>query len=57
MNAYEMLAAFNRQARNAGWPKAKIFKVVQDAQSDDFEHLKDILIQTFSEIEAADEAK
>jgi hypothetical protein len=51
MNAYELMASFNGQARRAGWSKDKTLNVLQDAQSSDYEHLKEVLFQALLEIE------
>jgi len=53
MNAYGSLAAFNRQAQKAGWPKDKIEKVLRDARSADYEHLNEVLLQALSKLEAS----
>jgi hypothetical protein len=51
MNAFELLASFRRQARNAGWSADKIAKVLSDAQSGDYEHLTEVLLRATFEIE------
>jgi hypothetical protein len=52
MNAYELLASFNRQACKSGWPKDKIEKVLADARSGDYEHLKEVLLEAFRQMES-----
>lgn len=39
-NAYVYLAAYNRAARKAGVPKDAIEKVLDDAMSGDYDHLR-----------------
>jgi hypothetical protein len=53
MNAYEIMASFNRQARKAGWPKDEIDRVLCDARSQDYEHLTEVIFQALDEIETS----
>jgi len=38
-NAFAIMGAFSRQARKDGWGKEEIETVLQEAQSDDYNHL------------------
>lgn len=38
-NAYLIMGRFQAAARKAGWPKAEIEKVLDDARSSDYNHL------------------
>jgi hypothetical protein len=57
MNAYALLASFRRQARKAGWSADKIANVLNAAQSGDYEHLTEVLLQATFEIEATPRAE
>lgn len=51
MNAFELLAIFNRRARKAGWGKEQRERVIKEAQSKDYEHLKEVITAALLEIE------
>jgi hypothetical protein len=38
-NAFAILGKFRKDARRAGWDAEKIKQVMDDAQSDDYDHL------------------
>jgi hypothetical protein len=44
-NAFSLLAAFQRQARREGWSADEIKSVLDDARSEDYEHLLRTLIK------------
>lgn len=53
-NSFVLLGQFQKQARRAGMPKAKIDAYIKDATSGDREHLEEVLFQGLSEIEGDD---
>lgn len=44
-NAFAMLGAFRKAARRQGYPQADIDRVIDDARSEDYEHLVDVLMR------------
>ena len=38
-NAFALMGAFQRQARKEGWTKEEIKEVLDECQSDDYDHL------------------
>lgn len=43
-NAFAILAAFQKQARREGWTQEEIDKVLDEAKSDDYDHLLQTII-------------
>ena len=43
-NAFSLLGAFQRQAKREGWTKEEIDEVINEATSDDYNHLLCTLI-------------
>ena len=44
-NAFALMGAFSKAAKNAGWSKADIDEVLKECQSGDYDHLVQTLIQ------------
>jgi len=44
-NAFYLMRAFCHQARAEGWPQEKIDEVINDASSDDYNHLIQVLLE------------
>ena len=43
-NTFALIAYFKREARRAGWSPEEITKVLDDAMSEDYNHLLQVLI-------------
>jgi len=43
-NAFMLMGAFSRAARNAGWSKDEIDEVMKECQSGDYDHLVQTLM-------------
>ncbi len=48
-NAFALLGAFQRAARNQGWPKVEIDKVLTEAKKGDYDHLLHVLMDNTTE--------
>lgn len=44
-NAFAILGLFNKTARNAGWSRADIDAVVEEAMSGDYDHLLQTILK------------
>lgn len=44
-NAYALMGAFQRQARQEGWTKEEIDEVITDCKSGNYDHLLGVLIE------------
>ncbi len=44
-NAFSLMGAFSNQARREGWTSEQIKEVLDDAQSGDYDHLLQVLIE------------
>lgn len=52
MNAYEIMAVYNRKARRAGVSKKVISKVLKEAQSGDYDNLCFVIAQALGDLKA-----
>lgn len=44
-NAFAILSAFQKQAREEGWTKTEILAVIQEAKMGDYDHLLQTIIK------------